>query len=107
MAIITIKNNQHFRRIFARGTPRVGPALVIYSLEGEEGKTRFGFTVSKKVGKAVVRNRLRRVLKEICRLHPEAFRRGTDYVIVARPRAAKLSYRELEEELLALAENRL
>lgn len=105
MAIITIKDNQEFRRIFARGASRVGPALVVYRLQGKEGITRFGFTVSKKVGKAVVRNRLRRVLKEICRLHPEAFGHGMDYVIVARPRAGERTYRELESELLSLAED--
>ncbi|MDI6710818.1 MAG: ribonuclease P protein component [Thermoanaerobacterales bacterium] len=103
MGIITIKDNKDFRRIFARGASRVGPALVVYGLAGEVGTTRFGFTVSKKVGKAVVRNRLRRVLKEICRLHPESFRPGMDYVVIARPRARDLTYRELATELLSLA----
>lgn len=55
--------------------------------------------MSKKVGNAVVRNKVRRRLKEIARLRPELFVAGRDYIIIARHSAALISYREMEKEL--------
>jgi ribonuclease P protein component len=61
---------------------------------------RFGFTVTKKIGKAVVRNRIRRRLKEALRLAPDlSARPGHDYVIVARPAALGQSFSALQDEL--------
>ena len=53
-----------------------------------------------KVGHAVVRNRIRRRLREIYRLHEPGFRQGVSLVIVARARAASADYHRLETELL-------
>ncbi len=62
---------------------------------------RFGFTVTKKIGKAVVRNRIRRRLKEATRtLHPLPAHAGHDYVMVARVEALKLSFTALQAELV-------
>ncbi|MEW6727473.1 MAG: ribonuclease P protein component [Bacillota bacterium] len=102
MGIITIKSNADFRRAYARGASRAGRSLVLYRFANEKAFSRFGFVVSKKVGKAVVRNRLRRVLKEICRRNEGAFAPGCDYVVVARLRAADEDYGTLEEQLLSL-----
>jgi ribonuclease P protein component len=63
---------------------------------------RVGYTVSRRVGESVVRNRVRRRLREIVRLHQELLVPGTDYVIVATPPAVKASYAELEGDLTAL-----
>jgi ribonuclease P protein component len=61
---------------------------------------RFGFTVTKKIGSAVVRNRIRRRLKEALRLVPDLpARPGHDYVIVARPAALGQSFSALQDEL--------
>lgn len=62
-----------------------------------------GLTVSTKVGKAVVRNRIRRRLREIYRIHEDRFVPGYDMVVVARVRAAHAPYRVLEKEFLHLA----
>ena len=64
---------------------------------------RFGFTVSKKVGGAVVRNKVRRRLREIVRLNRAAFPSGRCYVIVARPGAATATFNTLHHDLLAIA----
>ena len=66
-------------------------------------QSRFGFTVSKKVGGAVVRNRVRRRLKEIVRTHPEAFPRSQCFVIVARPEAAQVDFQTLRDDVLSVA----
>ena len=61
-----------------------------------------GLTVSAKLGHAVVRNRLRRRLREIYRLHESRFRTGWDIVVVARSRAVTAEYAELEKAYLSL-----
>ena len=65
--------------------------------------SRFGFTVSKKVGGAVVRNRVRRRLKEIIRLNRHAFPKRHCFVIIARPEAAQADYASLKSDLLSIA----
>lgn len=64
--------------------------------------TRFGFTVSKKVGNAVERNRIRRRIKEALRLLPaEIAPAGTDVVLVARRAALEMSFADLTGEVRA------
>ena len=74
---------------------------MIYARRSKNGGNRVGFTVTVKLGHAVVRNRVRRRLREIYRLHEEELRRGFDLVIVARGRSAEAPYRELERDFLA------
>lgn len=63
---------------------------------------RFGFTVTKKVGGAVVRNRIRRRLKEAVRLHAgKSAQRGHDYVVIARRSAETTPFRDLTADLEA------
>lgn len=74
-------------------------------LERKQDKLfRVGFIVSKKVGGAVVRNRLRRRLREIVRTEQKRMRAGVWSVLIARPAAAQTSYRALKDEWLRLAE---
>ncbi|MCL4415901.1 MAG: ribonuclease P protein component, partial [Actinobacteria bacterium] len=59
--------------------------LIIYLFNNTKENSRFGFTVSKKVGNAVIRNKIRRKLKEICRLNCSKIKKGFDVIIIARP----------------------
>lgn len=68
------------------------------------GKMRAGFITSRKIGGAVVRNRVRRRLREIARRHQHKIVDGTWLVIITSPRAARASYTALEAEWLRLAE---
>lgn len=74
----------------------------MYYLANRHTLTRFGFSISKKVGKAVNRNLLKRRLREICRQHIAAFQPGLDIVLVARENAMELKFNELEKEVLNL-----
>jgi ribonuclease P protein component len=67
------------------------------------GATRFGFITSKRVGDAVARNRVRRRLREICRLERPEISPGWLVVTVAKSSAAKAAYADLREEWLLLA----
>ena len=100
----TLKLNYEFHRLYSKGKSAVTPFLVVYSRRGRRQGNRIGFTVSNKLGKAVTRNRIRRRLREIYRLHEENFLRGTDLVIVARARAVTASYRQLESAMLSACE---
>jgi ribonuclease P protein component len=65
----------------------------------DQGPARFGFTVSKKVGNAVERNRVRRRLREIVRLTgAERVRAGHDYVLVGRRAALALPFERIKQD---------
>ena len=94
-----VKKRRDFTRVYRQGKSLSAVHTVVCWRKTKNDCFRVGFTVSKKVGNAVVRNKVRRRLKEIARLHPERFLIGTDYIIVARPAAASCEYRELDSEL--------
>ena len=101
---VSMKENHLFRRLYNKGKSAADGRLVLY-VRHNGGKTnRLGFTVSTKLGHAVVRNRTRRRLREIYRLHEEQIRPGMDIVVVARVRAAESDYHQLERSFLRLAE---
>ena len=88
--------NYEFRRVYNKGKFEVSPLLVVYERPNRGGKNRLGVTVSAKLGKAVVRNRVRRRLREIYRLSQPKMKQGYDIVLVARSRAVTAPYHELE-----------
>ena len=97
----TLKLNYEFHRLYSKGKSAVTPFLVVYARKSKRPGNRIGFTVSTKLGHAVVRNRVRRRLREIYRLHEDEFLWGTDLVIVARAAAVNASYRQLERAMLS------
>ena len=99
---ITVKENYEFRRIYRKGKSAVAPTMVLYCQRNRQGRTRLGVTVSTKLGKAVVRNRVRRRLREIWRLHKKDMEQGWDIILVARVRAVETSYQKLEKAYLRL-----
>lgn len=85
----------------ARGSRSARRAFVLQALGRSEADTppRAGFTVTKKVGNAVERNRIRRRLREVARLHGMALADpGTDYVLVGRREALSLPFAALVED---------
>ena len=97
----SLKSNNDFRRVYRQGASAVRPCLVVYIRRNRQPGSRLGFTVTAKVGKAHTRNLVRRRLREIYRLHESSLRPGFDMVVVARTRAAHVSYKRLETEFLA------
>ncbi len=99
----SLKLNHIFRRLY-RSNGQANSCLVLYARKNRTDTNRVGITVSKKLGKAVVRNRVRRRIREAYRLNEEKFLPGWDIVIVARSRAVEVSFRKLSESLLSLAD---
>ena len=100
-ARVTVKQNSDFRRIYRRGRSAVSGGVVVYCLKNRQGISRLGVTVSTKLGHAVVRNRVRRRLREIYRLHERQIARGYDLVVVSRVRARTADYHQLEAAFLS------
>ena len=93
-----------FERVKRWGTSERGKLLTIGSLHvAEAGRFRAGVVTSRQLGSAVVRNRVRRRLREIVRRHQNRMRDNLWIVIVAKSEAARASYALLEDEWLRLA----
>ena len=101
---VSLKQNHVFRRLYAKGKSAVNPCLAVYCRKNNSLRTRLGITVGVKVGKAVVRNRTRRRIREAYRIHEDRFLPGYDLVVGARVKAGHRRYREVERSLLSLAD---
>ena len=77
--------------------------MVLYWKKNRFGESRLGLTTGTKLGKAVVRNRVRRQLREIYRLNRDKLVPGRDLIIVARVRAVSAGYHVMERDFLRTA----
>jgi ribonuclease P protein component len=77
--------------------------LVLYARRNRTGGNRVGITVSKKLGKAHIRNRTRRRIREVYRLNEESFLPGWDIVVVARSKSVEAPFDKLTKSYLGLA----
>lgn len=100
----TVKENYEFRRIYAKGKSGVSSCLVVYCRPNKRDHNRLGVTVSAKLGHAVVRNRIRRRLREIYRLSQPKMKQGFDIILVARSRAVTATYQDLERAYFRMCE---
>ena len=98
-----LKLNHIFRRLYAT-SGHANSYLVLYARRNRTATNRVGLTVGKKLGHAVVRNRVRRRLREVYRLNESRFAPGWDIVVVARSRCIKADFRKLTDAYLSLAE---
>jgi len=86
--------------VFQLGRHNSGKLVAVRSVANEQPLSRYAFAISKRVGNAVTRNRVKRRLREILRLCMLA--EGFDIVLVARPAAAECDFQTLRAELLTL-----
>lgn len=101
-AAITLKENYEFRRLYQKGVSAVSGTMVIYCRRNSLGHNRIGVVSSLKIGHAVVRNRARRRLREVYRLHEAELKQGYDLILVARGRTATAPWAELNGNFLKL-----
>jgi len=98
----SLKLNHIFRRLYST-SGQANSYLVLYARKNRTGTNRVGITVSKKLGHAVVRNRVRRRLREAYRLNESRFQPGWDIVVVARSRCISASFQDIVNAYLTLA----
>lgn len=96
----SLKQNHLFRRLYQKGKSSPGRCLVVYCRKNGLGYNRLGLTAGTKLGHAVVRNRIRRRIREAYRLSESSYVLGYDIVIVARHRAAEADFQEIRDCLL-------
>ena len=94
-----LQKNRAFQYVYKRGQSAACRDLVLLFAKGRE--LRVGFSVSKKVGKAVIRNRVKRRLRECFRPYLGDVKTGL-YVIIARPSAAKATFQSLQRDVAYL-----
>lgn len=96
---LRLRRNADFVRAYRKGRRAYNYEFRIFGRRNGKEANRYGFSLSKKLGKAVTRNRLKRQLREIVRLHEEEFPKAYDYIIIPNPLAVGKSYSELEASL--------
>ena len=99
----SLKLNHIFQRLYHSKGAADG-FLVLYARKNRTGSNRVGITVSKKLGKAHIRNRTRRRIREVYRLNEEKFQPGWDIVVVARTKAVDAPFDKLTKSYLTLAQ---
>ena len=108
-----LRRGADYRRVLRRGLRLAGPSFVMVACPAEGSTSRLGLTVSRRVGRAVVRNRARRLLRESFRRLPVVGDQAWDLVLIPKPGIVGRSQAEVDEEygqrirqLLARAEPR-
>ena len=99
----SLKLNHIFQRLY-RTNGQANGYLVLYARRNRTSTNRVGITVGKKLGHAVVRNRVRRRLREVYRLNEDKFQSGWDIVVVARTRAVYADFAQLTEAYMTAAQ---
>ena len=95
-----LTKREQYTSVYNEGRSWVSSSLVMKALPNGLALSRCGISVSRKVGKAVVRNRVKRRLREVLRLAP--LKPGWDIVFIARPPASVASYAELKKTVESL-----
>jgi ribonuclease P protein component len=101
-----LRLNADFQRVRQKGKSWANRLVVLCALPNDLEHSRFGFAVSKRIGKAVVRNRVRRRMREAVRLRRPSIADGWDMIFIARSAVADATHAEISrgiEDLLRLA----
>jgi ribonuclease P protein component len=94
-----VTKNTEYRVIYQSGDKVVDSCLVVYFRPNQLNRVRLGISVSKKLGGAVVRNRLKRLFREVFRQNKHRYRPGYDLVWIARKPMLELNFDQLNKRL--------
>lgn len=94
-----IRKNSEFRIVYRRGKSFSNQLLVLYLFKNGKDINRVGISVSKKVGKSVIRSRVKRLISESYRLNCADLKPGFDFVFIARVTSKDKSYWEVEKAM--------
>ncbi len=102
MSFSKLGSNEEFKKVYRNGRSRANRDLVMYVVKGNSGPSRYGFSVSKKVGNSVQRHRVTRLFREAVRRYDARVTEGNRVIIIARPSVAGRSLEEISEEIVSL-----
>ena len=94
-----VKNKELFNDIIKNGNQTKTKYFYIYYKENELDYPRFGIAVGKKIGKAVIRNKYKRIIRNILMENKKTFKNNRDYIIMIKKTGLDKSYLELKEDL--------
>ena len=95
-----LTKRQQYELVYTQGRSWVNSVAVMKALPNGFALSRYGFSVSRRIGKAVARNRVKRLFREILRLTP--LEPGWDIIFIARSNAAITNYAELKKSIESL-----
>jgi ribonuclease P protein component len=96
-----LAKREDFNKVYRYGKSAANHQFVLYYLPQPKLEYfRLGVSVSKKIGNAVIRNRIRRMMKEIIRLKKEHLESQFDYILIARKPCAEMDYHAMEKSIL-------
>lgn len=98
----TLKKNREFKTVYEKRKSIADSNLALYYTLSQNNITRFGISVSSKVGNSVVRNRLKRQIKEILRLNHDTISEGYDIIFVVRIRCRNIGFEKIKESVYHL-----
>jgi ribonuclease P protein component len=94
---LRLREKTLFKKVFAQGKSFSGKYVVVYI---SEGPSKIGFIASKKVGNSVVRNRAKRLMREVIRLHLSELKPNMQIICIARASLKGVSYFQVENTML-------
>jgi len=99
---LRLTKNLEFIRVYKTGRRLTSPFFTMYIKKNDLKVTRLGVSISKKVGKSVVRNKIKRRIKEIIRTNYDHIKQGYDIVVSVRPQAVQLDFKGIVREIKGL-----
>jgi ribonuclease P protein component len=96
---VSLIKNKDFGRVYRKSRYYVGNFIILYSLPNRLAKNRLGITASRKTGKSVRRNRIRRLIRENYRLNEASIKTGFDIVFVVRKKDMLPGFKEIEKDM--------
>lgn len=97
-----LKKNRDFQKVYSKKKTDGNKTFTLFYKKNNLKNKRVGFVITKKVGKAVQRNKIKRRLREIYRTNFEKLNDGYDYIFVVKNQAVELDYKNLERSFLHL-----
>ncbi len=99
---IVVKNNYEFQKIIKEGACIKNNEFIIYYMNNSLEKNRYGISVSKKLGNAVLRNHFKRIIRNICDKNNFIYSKSKDYIIIIRKGCIDLCYNDIDKSFAYL-----
>lgn len=99
-----LRKNKHFQAVYKSGKSFANRMLVLYVLPNQSDSRKIGFAAGKRLGNAVIRNRVKRLLRETYRLNQSKLPAGCDYILVGRQPAVGARCQDITASFLKLCD---